>query len=167
MRYAELILCSLLVIAQPVLADGLKSLFGKAINEIGENSHVPVRLPTVIPNVIAKYGVKSAVGKTSANGYTVSLYYTQEPGNAAYAGMISGSTVTFDSLPNTVPVQLLNGTNALFRAVQCGGSCAPANLWWQVEGVGYSIQLKLSRKLSEEAQKKAIIEMANSMSLVR
>ena len=167
MRFTELIVCTLLAIAQPALADGMKSMFSLAVTEIGENSRAPIRLPTVIPDAIAKYGVKGAFGKATKNGYTVSLYYTREPSNVAYAGMISGSTLSFDSLPNTVPVQLQSGTNALFRSVQCGGSCAPANLWWQIDGVEYSIQLKLPSKLSEEAQKKAILEMANSMSLVQ
>ena len=167
MRYSNIILCMLLIFSQPALGEDIRALLKKAVNEIGDNSQVPIRLPSIIPDIISKHGVKSVLGKSVSNGYSVSIYYAKEPSNAALAGIISGSTLTFESLPNTVSVKLLKGTNALFRPVQCGGSCAPANIWWQIEGVEYSIQLKLPSTLREEEQKKVIVEMANSMAMVQ
>jgi hypothetical protein len=81
--------------------------------------------------------------------------------------MISGSSKTVGPLPNTVAVRLANGASAQFLPVQCGGSCAPANLWWQVDGVEYHVQLKLRSDLGEEAQRGMIVETANSMSLLQ
>ena len=50
----------------------------------------------------------------------------------------------------------------MFRAVSCGGSCAPANLWWEQNGVMYQIQIKLGRGTTESDQEKILIETANS-----
>lgn len=50
----------------------------------------------------------------------------------------------------------------MFRAVSCGGSCAPANLWWEQSGVMYQIQIKLRNGLTEKDQEKILVETANS-----
>jgi hypothetical protein len=167
MRRATHLLAVLFVIAHSAWANEAQSLFDRAITEIGAKSPVPIYLPTVIPEAIAKYGVRRVHGDPTADGYAVSLYYSEETSDATLAAVIFGSTKTFQSLPNTVIVHLSNGVSALFRPVQCGGSCGPANLWWQMGGAEYSIQAKLSRSLSQEAQKQVVVEMANSMSLVR
>jgi hypothetical protein len=167
MRWAKYSAAIALFVAHAVCADDVQALFKGAVSEIGAASRVPIQLPTLIPESIAQYGVKRVFGARTDDGYTVSLYYSEEASNASFAAMISGSTNTFDSFPNTVSVQLANGARALFRPVQCGGSCAPANLWWQVDGVQYQVQVKLPSQLDHEAQKQLLVEMANSMSLVR
>ena len=134
----------------------------KARAEIGSCATVPVYLPTRLPaSTTAK--ITSAAGARTAHGYTVTLYYLVGAGDAGYAGLVSGSTNTFASLPNTKVVRLANGTAALFRPVSCGGSCAPANLWWQASNYEYSIQLSLPSRMASKAQLAQLLVVANSM----
>jgi len=48
-------------------------------------------------------------------------------------------------------------------APSCGGSCAPANLWWEENGATYQIQLKLSSATDEREQERLLVETANSV----
>jgi hypothetical protein len=59
-------------------------------------------------------------------------------------------------------VKLSRGLVGYFRSVSCGGSCAPANLWWEEDRALYQIQLKLSPTLSESDQQKTITAVADS-----
>jgi len=47
--------------------------------------------------------------------------------------------------------------------MSCGGSCAPANLWWEQNGATYQIQLKLSSATDEREQERLLVETANSV----
>ena len=62
------------------------------------------------------------------------------------------------------PVAQLGG---MFSPVSCGGSCAPANLWWQQNGLMYQIQIKLESRSAERDQEKILVETANSMVTAR
>jgi hypothetical protein len=146
-------------------ADNLTVLLAKARADLGAEPKVPVYLPSHLPPEIARYGVKLASAQRTHDGYTVSLYYTDEPSDASFAGMISGSNTTFQHLPNTKLVRLDSGVKASFRQVSCGGSCAPANLWWHVSGHDYSVQLKLPSQMPADAQLSAILVVADSMVL--
>lgn len=140
----------------------ISAMMAKARAQLGSSVVVPVYLPTRLPaDTSAK--VTSAVGARTAHGYTVTLYYLVGAGDVGYAGMVSGSANTFASLPNTKAVQLANGTAALFRPVSCGGSCAPANLWWQASNYEYSIQLSLPSRMASKAQLAQLLVVANSM----
>jgi hypothetical protein len=65
-------------------------------------------------------------------------------------------------LENVRQVKLASGITGFFRPVTCGGSCAPANLWWEQGAVLYQIQLKLPSKLREKNQQGIITGVANS-----
>lgn len=125
---------------------------GYAACQLIDSEPVPAYLPTFIPPVIAKNGIKSAVVYHDATGCGVSLYYSELAGDATFAGMVSGSVNTFSSLRGTSKVMLADGTTALFRAVSCGGSCAPANLWWQKGGFEYQLQLNFASDFDEVRQ---------------
>jgi hypothetical protein len=89
--------------------------------------------------------------------------------NASYAAGFGGSTLILHDpdLPNGARVTLSNGRAGIFRRVSCGGSCAPANLWWVQNGVMYQIQVKLRPDLPEKDQQKILVETANSTVAVR
>lgn len=72
------------------------------------------------------------------------------------------SRVTARDLGNTRPVKLADAIDGFFRPVSCGGSCAPANIWWEKNGTVYRFQLRLSSSASEQDQQKTMIELANS-----
>jgi len=50
----------------------------------------------------------------------------------------------------------------MFRPVSCGGSCAPANIWWEQNGVMYQIQIKLRSDSTEKDQERILVETANA-----
>jgi hypothetical protein len=103
----------------------------------------------------------------SEGGYFISLYFAETPSNGAFAAGFGRSARVFGDLPNTRPVALAGGLIGMFRAVSCGGSCAPANLWWEQNGVMYQIQIKLRSTLRERDQERILVETANSAVTVR
>lgn len=146
-------------------SNSISALWAKARADIGSNSPVPVYLPSHLPSMVTKYGVKLVFAQRTKHGYEVSFYYVAPPSDATFAGFVSGSDTTLDvqAISNIHAVHLRNGTKAWFRPINCGGSCAPANLWWQVSGHEYQLQLKLSSSMSSNAQLSAMLLTANSM----
>lgn len=160
--FAFAVVCCIACAAAFGATSRVSAMMAKAKAEIGNSVVVPVYLPTRLPaGTSAK--IMSIAGARTAHGYTVTLYYLVGAGDAGYAGMVSGSTNTLGSLPNTNVVHLASGTAALFRPVSCGGSCAPATLWWQVSGHEYSIQLSLPSRMTPKAQLAQLLVVANSM----
>ena len=123
-----------------------------------------VFLPSDLPQPIGK-AQYSGAGDLQADKYEISLYYELGIGNAGFAAFFTGQADAKyrpEELSNIKEVKLARGTKGFFRPVSCGGSCAPANLWW-MDGRGlYQIQLKLSPTMSERDQENEIIAVANS-----
>jgi hypothetical protein len=141
----------------------LPEVFHSVLPEIKSKSHVPLLLPSELPKPIG--GAKHAlIAKVAANEYAISLYFELGIGDAGFAAYFSGDAAPGYSpreLGNISEVKLANGIRGYFRSISCGGSCAPANLWWEDGGILYQIQLRLSGA-SEQGQEKAIKAVANS-----
>ncbi len=132
--------------------------------EIKAKSRVPVLLPTKFSNPIrgAKYAV---VESASDNGYAISLYYELGIGDAGFAASFEANAHPNygpKDIGNVREVKLSRSLVGYFRPVSCGGSCAPASIWWKEGQVLYQIQLKLSPDLRQDEQQKAITAAANS-----
>jgi hypothetical protein len=143
------------------------TIFKPALDEIQNKIQIPILLPSKLPTLIRVEEIKGVFGEVTKNGYFVSLGYAEVGSNATYAAGFSGSKEILPSPSNTRLVTLNDGTVARFRPVSCGGSCAPANLWWVRDGVEYGVQIKISSTAREEDQQKVLIETANSMVLAR
>lgn len=83
--------------------------------------------------------------------------------------MGAGFAASFSGLPRggqeyrrPHDIRLANGHFADFTPVACGGSCAPANLVWEQNGVVYRIQMRLNPDMKERDQQRILIETANS-----
>jgi len=143
---------------------GLAQIFKSLLPQIKEKTKVPVFLPSDLPQPIGK-AQYSVAGDLQADKYEISLYYELGIGDAGFAAFFTGQADAKyrpEELPNIKEVKLARGTKGFFRPVSCGGSCAPANLWW-MDGRGlYQIQLKLSPTMSERDQENEIIAVANS-----
>src|SRR5689334_959987 len=116
-------------------------VFTPALVQIHSKTPVPILLPSKLPFAIPESGIKLASGEVRKDGYFISLYYSADA-NASYAAGFGGSTLILQGrdLPNSARVALSDGRTGIFRPVSCGGSCAPANLWWEQDGVMYQIQ---------------------------
>ena len=95
------------------------------------------------------------------DGYLISLYYSEPGGEATVAAGFGGST-RIEHLSDAHRVELSGGRTGMFMPVSCGGSCAPANLWWEQNGVMYPIQIKLKSSTTEKEQERILVETANS-----
>jgi len=144
-------------------------VFKSALEDIRGKTRIPILLPTRLPSIIAEGEIKLAYGEVRKDGYFISLHYEEIGSNASYAAGFGGETSTFrlTELGNTKSVALSRGRTGAFRPVSCGGSCAPANLWWEQDGATYDIQIKLSSDTPEKEQEKILVETANAIVTVR
>lgn len=144
-------------------------VFRPALEQIQSQTRIPILLPSRLPSSISERDIKLASGEVREDGYFISLYFSEDASNAVYAAGFGGSTRIFglQDLPNTRRVALSGGRTGMFRPVLCGGSCAPANLWWEQNGVMYQIQIKLGSGSPEKGQEKILVETANSMVTAR
>ena len=150
-------------------AKGPAPVFRPALAQIQSQTRIPILLPSKLPSAIFKRGIKMASGEVREDGYFISLYSSEDGRDAAFAAGFGGSTRIFGphDLPNTRPVALSGSRNGMFRPVSCGGSCAPANLWWEQNGAMYEIQIKLGSVPRERDQEKILVETANSIVVAR
>lgn len=150
--------------ARANVAGSLPDVFRSALAEIKAKTNVPVLLPAKLPRPFrdAKH---ASVDKATEDEYVVSLYYELNAGDAGFAASFEGTKNPRYSpreLGNVRQVKLASGITGFFRPVNCGGSCAPANLWWERGRVLYHIQLKLPSTLREEKQQAIIMAVGNS-----
>ena len=141
-------------------------IFGSALEQIQRKIRIPIVLPSKLPSSIRRQDVQLAWGRVEKDGYFISLYADENGTNASYLAGFGGSSNVMRALPNTRSVALGGGVKGMFRPVSCGGSCAPANLWWVKGGVMYQIQIVLQSSLAENAQEKILIELAQLSVLV-
>lgn len=148
--------------AKPALA--LPEALAPALAEVKAKSRIAVLLPSELSEPLAK--AKHAIVETaSENEYAISLYYELGVGDSGFAASFMANAHSDygpKDLPNVDEVKLSRRLVGYFRPVSCGGSCAPANLWWEEDRILYQIQLKLSSTLPENDQQRVIIAAANS-----
>jgi len=142
----------------------LPDIFVSALAEVKAGTSIPVLLPTELPRPLsdAKHAV---VEKITADEYAVALYYELGAGHAGFAASFSSKKNDRYSpreLPNVRKVKLAGGIIGFFRPVSCGGSCAPAKLWWEQGGTLYNVQLQLPSTRGVTKQQKTITAVANS-----
>jgi len=141
----------------------LPDVFVSALSEVKAKTKLPVLLPSELP--VPFNDAKHATVKGTADDYAVSLYYELDAGDAGFAasfGAKDNPRFSPRELGSVRKVELANGIAGFFRPVTCGGSCAPANLWWEQGAVLYQIQMKLDSTLREKDQQRIIIAVANS-----
>jgi hypothetical protein len=138
-------------------------VFRPALEQIESRTRIPILLPSKLPSAIPESGIKLARGELRKDGYFISLYYSED-GIASYAAGFGGSTLILRDrdVTNSPRVRLSDRRSGIFRPVSCGGSCAPANLWWEQNGVMYNIQGQLGPGMPERNQQRILVEMANS-----
>jgi hypothetical protein len=147
--------------------EGTRSGLRPALEQIESQTRIPILLPFKLPSAIPERDIKLASGSVSDDGYFISLYFSENGSEATFAAGFGGSTRILPDLPNTRRVALSGGRTGMFRPVSCGGSCAPANLWWEQNGVMYQIQVKLRSDSTAKDQEKILVQTANSIVTAR
>jgi hypothetical protein len=160
--YSDLWDASAMSPAKPAIP--LPGAFASVLSEVKAKSRIPLLLPSELPQPVAK--AKYAVVDTASDDeYSISLYYELHVGDSGFAASLAANAHPNygpKDIPNVREVKLSRGTIGYFRPVSCGGSCAPANLWWEEDQTLYQVQLKLSSTLPEVDQQSAITAVANS-----
>ena len=142
-------------------------VFKPALEQIQSQTRIPILLPSKLPSHIHERDIKLAWGTVSEDGYFIALYLTEPGSNASFVAGFGGSTRVLRDLPNTRPVALAGGRTGTFRPVSCGGSCAPANLWWEQNALMYQIRMTLRSTAKEADQQRILVETANSTVIAR
>ena len=141
----------------------LAEVFVPRLDELKSKTRVPILLPDDLPNPIND--AKEVVIRATGSQYDVGLYYRLDHGNTGFAAAFFGDAEPkYDprELPDVGHVSLADGVQGYFRPVRCGGSCAPANLWWKIGDVLYQLQLKLRSTTDEQKQKDMLSSVADS-----
>ena len=138
------------------------AVFRPALQQIQSKTPIPILLPSRLPSRIRERDIKLAYGEVREDGYFISLYFSDIGSDATYAAGFGASTRLVGDVPHSHRIKLAGGRMAIFSVVSCGGSCAPANLWWEQNGVLYDIQIKLPSSMPEEQQKKILVEAADA-----
>jgi hypothetical protein len=139
-------------------------VFTAVLAEVKTQSRIAVLLPSRLSRHLegAKYAV---VEKAAKNEYAISLNYKLGIGDAGFAALFAAEAhpgYAPGELGNVRKVKLSKGLVGYFRPVSCGGSCAPANLWWEEDLNLYQIQLVIPPSLREADQQNDLIAIANS-----
>ncbi len=159
--FASSVLC---IAGRANVAVSFPDVFLSVLARVKAKTRVPVLLPTELPRPFSN-AKHASVDKATTDEYAVSLYYELDAGDAGFAasfGATNNPTYSPRELENVRQVKLASGITGFFRPVSCGGSCAPANVWWEQRSVLYQIQLKLSSSLREKNQQGIITAVANS-----
>ena len=64
-------------------------------------------------------------------------------------------------------LKLRNGEPGWFIPASCGGSCAPATLYWQMPHASYWLQMELNSELPISEQRKELLDTVNSLETIR
>jgi len=134
------------------------------LDGVKAKTKVDVLLPTTLPKNLSN-AKHANVDKATADEYAISLYYELDAGNAGFAASFHATHDPRHSplkLRDVREIKLASGITGFFRPVSCGGSCAPADLWWKRGATLYQIQLKLPSTLGEKNQQQIIESVANS-----
>ena len=143
-------------------ASRLPAVFTPVLADVKAECHLPILLPSELPKPIAD-AQHALMQRTTADRYSIELYYELEIGDAGFAATFAGeSKPKYSASELGRKVELAHGISGSFRPVSCGGSCAPVNLWWEVNGILYTVQLRLSSSSSEKSQQETITAVASS-----
>lgn len=150
--------------ARSTRAKPLPRVLVSALAKVKGKSRIPILLPSALPGGIGTVR-HVTIGKAKPGEYQISLWYRLGVGDAGFAGMffaMASPGYSPDQLSNVHAIELAHGVHGYFRAVSCGGSCAPANLWWEQSHALYQIQLVFRSYFSASEQEDQIAKIANS-----
>ena len=157
-----------------------KRLFADAAKDVVKRTSIAVYVPVSLQSLDQAAIDGCAFSQSERNSYSISIYgrvteYGKteplpcETSNAAFIAEIDGNTKPMQDLskePDAERVALQNGSSGWFIPVTCGGSCAPASLFWQTPNASYELQVKLGSLVSRAVQRRELLGIANSLELI-
>ncbi len=109
-------------------------------------------MPILLPSRLPIRGKIYATAEGKHGSYELTLGSERDcDANACFIGFFSGKRHGKLELPERVA--LVNGIEARFDDVSCGGSCSPASIEWSLNGVLYTVQLNLDEADAKNAER--------------
>ena len=158
----------------------VKALFEMATRSIVARTSILIYVPVSLQSldVYAADGCRFA--KSAGDSYDIAIYgrlreYSQteplpcERNDAGMLAELHGERKPMPELAGTRAqrLKLRNGEPGWFIPVSCGGSCAPATLYWQMPHASYWLQMKLSSELPISEQRKELLDTVDSLETIR
>jgi hypothetical protein len=139
------------------------TIFSKIKAELLNKTSVPLRLPSLLPDVgDAENPLYGRVQKAEKGDYTIELGWVEncDGGNACHYGTVRGSTSKLvENGGAKVPVKLRGGILGYFIHSTCGAHCDDSAVGWAERGYYYSISIKA-------ADMETLVAVANSAIVV-
>ena len=131
--------------------------FRTVLPKVKRQTKVTVLLPATLPTAGPSPKLY-ATGAGSAKGSDLELAGAPSCAGADACFIASFVATKGGKLPNQssfVKLTLAGGDSARYHPITCGGSCAPATLWFTHKGVLYTWQLKDAPRDAKTAMAKA------------
>ena len=158
-RYVAAVVCSMLLMTSCFAGDPAK-FFQSVLPQVKHETSVPILLPSELPPPLKEGEIHFADGNGEHNKYSITLFYEESAGYAAFVGYFSGEAKGKTSFKGK-KVELVNGITGYFKGKSCGGSCSPSQIEWSLDDVLYTLQLKIAVK-SKDEEERALVMAANS-----
>ena len=152
------------VAARPNTTGGsVAPLFTEALAEVKQETEVPVLLPNKVP--APGDSPLFARADASADRYAIDVGFAPNcRGGACAVGFFGGRQGSGDFYEIdeafSETVTLANGITGYYNPMQCGASCSPPVLEWEMGGVRYRFSCKVSGR-DEEVAREKMVALAN------
>jgi hypothetical protein len=143
------------------------------VGQIKQQTSVPIFLPSALPSTLQQQRLYvSGAGVT--DGYQMTLTSRPDCGaNSCFVGSFEahrGGEMAQAHAPADAPrdheksILLVNGIEAYYKPLTCGGSCSPPIVEWVSDGVLYHIQFDVQwrTRLAANEVERLMVAMANS-----
>jgi hypothetical protein len=136
-------------VPQTVSAGAENPIFAPVLPRLRSEVRVPLRLPEVLgwedepPD-----SAFAIVERADPAGYVlmIGLASDCDGGNWCRYGSVSGERIAgAEAAPDGTPVPLAEGITGHFVDAECGAVCSDSRLWWEEDGVRYSVGVKAAR----------------------
>src|SRR5215210_4643569 len=124
----------------------LLKAFHAQLPKIRRATTVPVLLPRTMPLAGREHFRVYATGGATRKGWDLELAAAPRCGGANACFVASFTAEHDGKLPRRSNLRLSTGDPAVFQPISCGGSCAPASLWFVHGRVLYEWQFKAPPK---------------------
>jgi len=154
---------------RPQVAEPLRGVVG----QIKHQTRVPIILPSVLPPTVQQQRIYVS-GTATVDGYQITLTSSPQCGaNSCFIGSFEaergGEMTRADESVHAAQdhdkfIRVVNGIEAYYKPLTCGGSCSPPIIEWMSDGVLYRVQFDVQGRSKFMANdiEKYMVAMANS-----
>lgn len=158
----------------------VKALFEMAARNIVARTSISIYVPVSLQSLDVSAADGCTFAESDGDSYDIAIYgrlreYAQteplpcERNDAGMLAELHGERKPIPDFASTRAqrLKLRNGEPGWFIPASCGGSCAPATLYWQMPHASYWLQMELNSELPISEQRKELLDTVNSLETIR